>query len=208
MISALRQIRRASAGLWSTISRATPSVFEIRSSPSASCRTIDGWIPRESSSIAISRGAAASAGQRELLLQPAGQLAGGLPPAAPQLGEELERVDRDPAGAGQPGEPEVLGDGEAREDAAVVGHQGEAATCEQLGAARRQRGAVDPHGAAVALGEPEDRPQERGLAHPVAAEERDRLALAEREGDLVDHSRAGVAGGEALDLEQHQVTPR
>ena len=97
---------------------------------------------------------------------------------------------------------EVLRDGQAGVDAAVVGHPAEAAR----GRGRRGRalvsvGAVERDRALGLPVQAHDGAQQRGLAGAVAPDQGDDLAVADVEGDVAQRLRLAVPGGEPPDLE-------
>jgi hypothetical protein len=100
------------------------------------------------------------------------------------------------------GELEVLGDGQAEEDAAAVGHMGDP----QSGAVGRGNpsevlsGEADLPG--TGLDHPRDDPQGGSLAGAVGAEQRHHLPGVDGQVEIADHSRAVIPCGDLLGSKQ------
>ena len=148
---------------------------------------------------------------RDHLLLAAGERAGTLAPAFPELGEEL--VDKVIASvAAAHGEAKVLFDGQAGEDVPILWDVSDAAPHDRM---RWQPGcvlAVDLDRPARTWHESQERPQRRRLADPVPAKERGHAALLDRERDSLQHMRFTEIDVQILDLEgrgaAHRGSPR
>src|SRR5262249_54896821 len=113
-------------------------------------------------------------------------------PAGPEplleIREELEDlVDVDPAGADRRRQQEILLDGEAREDAALLRAERQAAPRNLVRGQTDQLAALQTRRAATPGHDPHDRLERRRLAGAVAAEQGHRLAGAYLEIDAVEH---------------------
>src|SRR4051812_4004040 len=141
------------------------------------------------------RSASESTSQREHLLLTTGQQADA---SIGQLDQRREVLVSDfrvePFGA--VAETEVLGDGEAEEDATALGHVGDA----ELGARRRRTArqvlAVEADGSGQRSDDARDRPQRRRLTGTVRAEERHHLTLADFQVEIPKNRRTVVSGRE------------
>jgi hypothetical protein len=101
-------------------------------------------------------------------------------------------------------ELEVLGDREAEEDPAALGHVGHAEARDRARADRRGVPAVDRDPALHRPDDPGHGAQRRRLARAVRAQQRHDLARADREVEVAHDRGAVVAGVERVDL-QHRV---
>ena len=119
--------------------------------------------------------------------------------AAAQRAQRREVTDRRvQLGAVQ---PEVLGDGQAEEDAAVGRDVGHAQPGPRGRGDAREVLAGQPDHAAGRLQQPGYRPQRRGLAGAVGAEERDDLAGAHGQRQVAHDRRAVVADAQVVEFE-------
>ena len=89
-------------------------------------------------------------------------------------------------------QPQVLGDGEVGEDAAILGHVPEPAPCARVRWQRAHVLAVEQHLPAHARAESHGRPQQRCLAGAVAPDERHDLAGRDGQVDVEQDLRVAV----------------
>jgi hypothetical protein len=139
-------------------------------------------------------------GDRDHLLLPAGERPCTLPRPLPQLGEKVvdEVVARLVVALGQ---TQVLLDGQAREDVAVLGHVADAAANDAVRRERRQVLSGEPHRSAPA-NEAEDRAQRRRLADAVPSEQRGHTSFGNVERDALQHMRLTEVDVQLAHLEQ------
>ena len=178
---------------------------------SMSWATMVGARPSDSSSIIRTRGRHHQGhGQGQHLLLAAGEVAGLLVGPVIEDREELDHpllglVDGPVVLADHPGaEPQVLVDGQGREDAPATGHQGQAHLGDGLGrfardgpAAELDRAAADPDQARG--------PLEQGrLAGPVGAEQGHDLALVHVEVDAEEDLHRAVGDLDLLAGQDHR----
>ena len=140
------------------------------------CATTRGASPSDGSSSSSSRGRAISARPRTSICRsPPDSVLAALR-AALGAARGKQRVDPSrPSRAGrspapQPAEAQVLLDGELGDDAAALGHVGDAEPDDVLAAMRGDVAARRDDGPAARAHEPGDRAQQRGLARAVGAE--------------------------------------
>ena len=143
----------------------------------------------------------------EHLLLAAGKRPRHLPGALAQDREELEDPlpcggHGGPVALGHRPETEVVGDGEAREHAASLRGQREAALDDSLGREPLDLLAAEANAAAGRGHEARDGVQEARFAGAVRAEQGDDLALPDAKRDLADRDDGAVADEEALDGEK------
>src|SRR6056297_1119769 len=153
------------------------------------------------------------AGDGELLLLAAREVAAAAGEEVLQDREELEDLVVDPAfGARQAGETglEVLLHREHGKDVAALRDVSHALGRQRLRGPAADRLAAEPHGAAAAGMGSRNRLQKRGLPDPIRAHDAGHLADARRHVDTVQDLAAAIVEGEALDLEKvtGQDTPR
>src|SRR5438445_9849336 len=143
------------------------------------------------------------AADREHLLLAAGQRGSAGPEPITEVREEaVDRVEPQPAGTHDRRQQEVLLDGEAREDAALLRAEGDPQARDPVRRQGDELAAREPNGAAAATHDPHDRFQGGRLARAVATEERHHLARANLEIDAVEDVRLAVPGVEIVDPEQ------
>ena len=124
--------------------------------------------------------------------------------ALAELGEELVDTRRRPlaGAAAAAGDLEVLLDGEAGEDAAALGDEGDPGPGDLVGRAPGEVAALEADAAGGGAEQAHDGGQEGRLAGAVAAQEGDRPALADGQVDAVQDGAAAVAGAQAGHLQQ------
>jgi hypothetical protein len=157
-------------------------------------------------------------GQHDHLLLAAGQGAGQGSQALGQLREQFQDLLAAGlgllAGQGVAGHPQVVLDGQVREQAAALGDDRDAGLADALGAAAgdfpgRRVWGVEDHGAGLGLQDAADGQDEGGFAGAVRAEEGRDLAGRDLDGDLPDDGAATALDGEIGQLERaHWSSPR
>jgi hypothetical protein len=152
-------------------------------------------------------------GQHDHLLLAAGQGAGQGGQALGQLREQFQDLLAAGlgllAGQGVAGHPQVVLDGQVREQAAALGDDRDAGLADALRAAAGYFGVVEEHGAGLGLQDAADGQDEGGFAGAVRAEEGRDLAGRDLDGDLPDDGAAAALDGEIGQLERaHWSSPR
>ena len=105
-------------------------------------------------------------------------------------------------------EAHVLGHGELEEEASVLGHEGDAGTRHDVGAAAPDRLSEDPHVAADDRKGAGNRPQRGALAGAVRTEKGHQLTALHVQVQTSNGSDAGVSGHERLYLDRaHRAVP-
>src|SRR6267142_5356722 len=148
--------------------------------------------------------------RQHLLLAPRQRGAAGPEPLFQVREELVDRVEAETPGTDRRRQQEVLLDGEAREDAALLRTEGEPEPRDLIRRQADQLAALQADRAPPAAHDAHDRLEGRRLAGAVAAQQRHRLAGADLEADAVEHMRLAVPGVEIMDLEQglrHGPTP-
>jgi hypothetical protein len=102
---------------------------------------------------------------------------------------------------------QVLGHGQAREDAAPFRHQGQAVAHAVVGGNAHQVMAGVMHPAGGGMQQPSQGVQRRGLAGTVGADEGDQLTLPHAEADALHRPDAAIGDGEILHHEQAHAAP-
>ena len=87
--------------------------------------------------------------------------------------------------SGARGHDQVFVHGEVREDAATLGHVGDAVACDEIGLGAGHRRAAHPYFAVARLDEAQHAAEQRALAHPVAPHQAHGLAAIDAEIDAV-----------------------
>jgi hypothetical protein len=156
-------------------------------------------------------------GQHDHLLLAAGQRPGQRGQPLGELGEQLE--DPGPAGLrllareGIAGHPQVVLDGQVREQPAAFGDDRDARLPDPLGApagevdSRRVR-SVHEHGPGAGTQDAADREDQGGLARAVRPEQRGHLPGGYLDRDLPDHGAPAALDGEVAQEQRAHATPR
>jgi hypothetical protein len=97
-------------------------------------------------------------------------------------------------------DPDVLGDGEVREQPDLLEAVADPPAQERRGL-RARVGAVDPDAAAGRLDQPVHEPQRRGLAGARAADQHEQLAALDHQRQVVDRDPLRIAPGERSQLD-------
>jgi hypothetical protein len=162
---------------------------------------LGGFVEEEERRVAEQR-----AGDGDHALLAAGEGGGALAEEAAHVGEELEDLRHVPGGgAGASGAArgfEILGDGQAAEEARVLGHEAEARAAGFEGLAALDLDAVEADGAGARAHQAHDARERGGLAGAVAAEERDDLAARDLERKAEQDLALAVGGLQAPDFKQ------
>src|SRR3989442_5621857 len=135
------------------------------------------------------------AADRRHLLLAARQRRAARPEPLPEVGEEpVDRVDPEPAGPDHRRQQEILLDGEAREDPALLRAEREAEPRDAVGRAIDELPALEADGAAPPADDALDPLERRSFAGAVAAQERHHLARADLEIDALENVGLALPG--------------
>src|SRR5579862_9611932 len=122
-----------------------------------------------------------------------------------EIGKEgVDLVERDTALGETRRQEQVLGDVEAREDAALFRHVAEAEARDLFGWQTDRLYPFDAHGSRPLAQNAHDRAQRCGLAGAIAADQRHNLVAADRQIDAVQHMRFAVIASKIAHRE-HRV---
>ncbi len=138
------------------------------------------------------------AADREHLLLPAGQVIAAVAAARGEPGKEV--VDpRQRPGPGLRGDPQILLDGQRREDLALLRDKADAEPRPAVGRQGRDIAAGKADVPGMQRGMSHDRRQEGRLAHPVAAQDGERAPGRQGERDAFEHDRLAVSRLDAVE---------
>src|SRR5712691_8766921 len=161
-------------------------------------QTLRGLVEEEQA-----RARAQDATDGEHLLLAPGELGALAPEPLLEIREETEdTVEGKPAWADLRGQQEVLLHVEAREDAALLGAEGEAEARDAVRGEGHELVPVEADGALSPRHHAHDGLERGGLARPVASEQRHHLPRPHLEADAAQDVRLAIPGIEVPDLEQ------